>query len=74
MTVALVLGSIGHFGLAISLQNELSWIVSVTFMCFCFTGFGYLNIAVFGYVADCFRKHTAEAFTCVNLTTLYLFG
>lgn len=74
MTVVLVLGTTGYFGLAVSLQNELSWVVSMTFMCFGFVGFGFLNIAIFGYITDCFSKHTAEAFVCINLTSLYVFG
>jgi len=43
-------------------------------MCLSFVGNWFVNIAVFGYIADCLRNHTAEAFVCINLAGLYLFG
>ena len=69
-----VMGGIGYFGLAVSLQNENPWIIPTRFMCFTFVGTWFVYIAVFGYITDCLRNHTAEAFVCINLAGLYFFG
>ena len=74
MVFSLVFGGMGFFGLGISLNLQLHWIVPVVFELMILFGIQFINICTYGYVTDCLRDHAPEAFASLTVTKLYEFG
>jgi hypothetical protein len=64
----------GFLGLGISLHRHMYWIVPVIFELSIIFGLQFVNISTYGYISDCLRDHTAEAFASLTITKLYEFG
>jgi hypothetical protein len=69
-----VFGSIGFFGVGISLHYQWPWYSVFLFECTILFGISFVNISTHAYVTDCLRDHAPEAYTSLNIADLYEFG
>jgi hypothetical protein len=74
MVFSFIFGTMGFLGLGISLHRQMFWLVPFTFELLIFFGLQFVNISTYGYISDCLRDHTAEAFASLTITSLYEFG
>lgn len=67
-------GTIGFFGMGISLHYQWPWYAPFLFECTILFGVSFVNVSTHAYVTDCLRDHAPEAYTSLNLSDLYEFG
>jgi hypothetical protein len=74
MVFSFIFGTMGFLGLGISLHRQMYWIFPVIFELSIIFGLQFVNVSTYGYISDCLRDHTAEAFASLTITKLYEFG